>query len=905
MKATDLFNLLSRVLLGTEIDNLFFQASLAKQEWKKAEQLSQNNQFSEAVKIGLEIINKWSLKTSLIEQLFRQIVLDEFLDQVSKQLKGWQKRIAETEKLANRAKEILKTDRGNPLETQALEDALKLYKQCERLISDYHLILAVEQCEKILYWREQFQLLVTEAKALAERQFFKQALSKYQAAQKLFSTVEVAVEIASLSVQIQNEEIYEAALQKAHKLSQEERFQESIALLESANANFSRSDGRDYLALLKQIVEGNNLFRNGLIAEKAGDLNHAASLYQKAALLLPSSTECCIRQAVVAIKKGNWSETISYLNGIVGEQAAYIRGFAKAQMQEWDQADREWKFLFHTEVQEQSKVLKTFKARDRLLTIKEIEQFVDAENLEIASNLSQELIQKFGCDELVQTNLEGHILPRLEATLWETGDWQQIADAAQKTWNERLDIVSLHNWAIASYYCAQTDPSKLPDAIASQFTLLANINADPSLKDIPWLGSTPIDVDSVKADICKLLENTIDSLKDQNLPEYLRMRDHYRLEFAALRLIGNPATCDIKLNRIFLTPGCYDYFRSFFTGITFPAKIWAALYTDWGLAIAACLEGDLARAIQIKPSNTESSDVERFAKQFVFYHEGCYYLQQQKWRDSIASLKEALTEIKANSEWCQEIDRLCNIQRQAIDNFKEHLDFSQFWYELTDSQSARSYLVEYKAQEIEEKLAAEQITPKKALQQLEVIKLIDVHNPIVRVLSERIEVTQELTEIDNLLKKSKFEEGVRLAKRSRYERVREAVSKVCIEILVQGFKSRELGFDHIYNLGHWAYELCPDDPFVEEIYHFSQELKEIEDLMKRDRFDEAIRRAKYSKHTYIQDYVADFFMMVILKGMKNQNMSFELMRQLGQWAYELCPNEPNYQLIYQQLGIRS
>ena len=49
-----------------------------------------------------------------------------------------------------------------------------------------------------------------------------------------------------------------------------------------------------------------------------------------------------------------------------------------------------------------------------------------------------------------------------------------------------------------------------------------------------------------------------------------------------------------------------------------------------------------------------------------------------------------------------------------------------------------------------------------------------------------------------------------------------------------------------YQLGYWAYELCPDDPNVQEVYRFSQELKDIQNLMKCDRFDEAVHRAKYS-----------------------------------------------------------
>lgn len=71
-------------------------------------------------------------------------------------------------------------------------------------------------------------------------------------------------------------------------------------------------------------------------------------------------------------------------------------------------------------------------------------------------------------------------------------------------------------------------------------------------------------------------------------------------------------------------------------------------------------------------------------------------------------------------------------------------------------------------------------------------------------LIETIEFNQELEAIDKLLKASKFEEGVRLAKQSRHARIRNIVAEICLEILVNGFKSRDLGFEHIYNLGRWA-----------------------------------------------------------------------------------------------------
>ncbi|MEH1857952.1 MAG: hypothetical protein V7L21_08125 [Nostoc sp.] len=319
--------------------------------------------------------------------------------------------------------------------------------------------------------------------------------------------------------------------------------------------------------------------------------------------------------------------------------------------------------------------------------------------------------------------------------------------------------------------------------------------------------------------------------------------------------------------------------------------------------MAACLEGDYQRAIQLKPSTTANIDITAFAQRFVAYHEGCYQLQQQKWQEAIIPLKQAKPEIQASNDWQQEIDRLCGLQRQTISESQEHLEFAQFCYDLLGSRDARSYLAEYKAEQIREQIANEQLSLATALRELQKLKEIDNQNPVVIDLIQRIEFKQELELIENLLKNNQFEEAVQRAKKSQHQRIRNIVSDICVEILIKGFQNRDLGFEDIYQLGYWAYELCPDDPNVQEVYRFSQELKDIQNLMKCDRFDEAVHRARYSQHNSIRNYVAEFFINTLVKGIENCDLSFDLIQQLGRWAYELCPDEPAFQEIYHSLKI--
>ncbi|MEH2112600.1 hypothetical protein [Nostoc sp.] len=389
----------------------------------------------------------------------------------------------------------------------------------------------------------------------------------------------------------------------------------------------------------------------------------------------------------------------------------------------------------------------------------------------------------------------------------------------------------------------------------------------------------------------------------------MNLRDRYRLELVSLNLMGEPSEWGMKIKDMFITPGCYQHYLPRWQGsydnrINANQKILNSLYTNWGLAMAACLEGDYQRAIQLKPSTTDNSDIAAFAQKFVAYHEGYYQLQQQKWREAIISLKQAKPEIQASNDWQQEIDKLCGFQRQVISESQEHLEFAQFWYDLLGSRDARSYLAEYKAEQIREQIANEQISSATALRELQKIKEIDNQNPIVIDLIQRIEFNQELELIENLLKNNQFEEAVQRAKKSQHQRLRNIVSDICVDILIKGFQNRDLGFEDIYQLGHWAYELSPDDPNVQEVYGFSQELKDIQNLIKCDRFDEAVHYAKYSQHDSISHYVADFFIKTLLKGVQNRDLSFDLIQQLGRWAYELCPDEPAFQEIYRSLNIR-
>jgi hypothetical protein len=725
-------------------------------------------------------------------------------------------KIAKFNQLAKQADILKNQDSGNPLETQQLQKALQLYQQCNHLLDDslwLQIAVNLKLLDKELYLqatprireeinrRNHFQRLFFLGKEQAKQKFFDRALANFLEAKQLFIVEALKTEITSCQYQLERQEKYEEILKKVNNLAIEGRFQGAIDLLKPALNEFSRADGKNLLDKLEQVVRGKEYFLSGLKLEKEGRLDRAKNSYQQALKLIPELIECRIRLAIIALKKNNCFETLSHLDNIAGE------------------AEREWQFISNNnDVKIQRQNLKILAQHDRLSTISKIEKSFDSGDLEQARATSLEFIQKFGVHPLVEDNLQGHIQPLLETKVWKTQDWNTIAATAEQFWIESQDIISLHNWAVATYYQAQINPNKLTDLVITWSTALANIQIDPSLKDLPWIEDISLDLKQVSTNLTELLEQLIDAVKDRDVEQYLQLRDLYRWETVALRLINISPNHGVRVKQLLLSPGFYQRHLNTLPNFNLPAEPWGELYTNWGQAVAACIEGDLARAVQIKPTIKPSSVAEKSADSFVAYHEGCYYLQQHNWRKAITILKQVQVKIKISSDWSKEIDKLCEKQRHKLDNFDDHLEFAQFWYDLLASQSASGYLAEYKARQIAEKLANEKISTQKAILELEAIKKIDAHNPIVIELIERVEFAEEAEQIDRLLKNDRFEEAVKRAKSSKNYQIRFLVAEICLDILIKGAESNSFSFELIHQLGRWAYELCPNEPAFQEIY---------------------------------------------------------------------------------------
>ncbi|MDJ0510573.1 MAG: hypothetical protein QNJ64_15165 [Crocosphaera sp.] len=716
-------------------------------------------------------------------------------------------------------KEIKLDLKTQPLDQKNLEKAMEWYDYFDKNshITEYRKLADSlnNEIEKV----EEFKRLFYQGREKVKQSNYPAAINYFNQAKILYSPLRLVREIDQCKLQIRNKEAHVSALNLAHHCAQEGKFQEALMTIQEALMKFTSVEAEQLLAKLQKVIESKENFSQGLMAEKEGKLSEAIICYRNAIDLIPELEEARIKLGLLEIKHGNWPGAINALEGIDGEQFSYLRGFAYYKQNQWQKADREWRSINDSDVREQRNKLKILAKTDKILTLNIIQESVEQEELEKAQSLSQEFIEKFGVDIVVEKNLEKHIRPRLETAVFAQQDWEKIAKITEINWRETQSIESLHNWAIATYYQAQRNLENLSSLIISWSTVLVNIDSDPSLKDIPWLGSQTIDFQQVSQHLKKMVDNLLEEVKEKNLTKYLDLQDLYRQEMVAISMIENTPNCGIRVKGLLITPGCYFYYKNYFPELTFPDKTWGTLYSDWGKCVAACLEGNIARAIQIKP-NSVGTLVDKFADVLVSYYEGCYYLQQYHWEEAIIPLKKAQQEIKLQSDWNQKVEYLCQLQFQPhkFSDLEDSLKFAKFWYELLDSISAQNYFVQFKSQKIAQQLDNKKINFKKALSELNKLKEINNNNATLVETINRIEMIQEFNEINKLFAINRVESAILIAQKSVHYGVRHQVAQHLINVLIDGSQKRTLNRKQMREIGNWAYNLCPHEPAFQEVY---------------------------------------------------------------------------------------
>lgn len=766
-------------------------------------------------KIPINLLLILGLKVKL---LFRKphllkikISVNDLYNQLERHYNNWQQLITRADNLAEEADQYLNNDNDNPWETDFLEKASSLYRKSLDINYNQNRVKTYDLCNNKLLNKKNFQRFYQQGEQQIKAYYYKRALKKFEKAQSLFEPPELIEQISTCYQKQAEEQEYEKAYKKAKQLTEQGDFQSAIAYLKPAYTSFPREDGKQFLNKLQNVIEAKEAYQEGLMAEKQENWQQAQQYYSQARQQLPDLNETCsTRLALIAIKTQQWSTAFEELNYLPEEKANYLRGYIYAHQGKYQAAHRQWKSLSHPHIQAELEKLKVLVRREKLTLMQQIESALDQETLEQAKTLSQKFLQEYGTDPTIEHNLYQHIQPRITNSAWENQTWQELTKYTENQFVKQQNLSSLHNWAVATYYQAQTNPETMEDWITAWCAAIANLRQDPALKDIPWLGSEEINFDQLLKDLQKLLEDAIDEFKETNLEWYFNLRDKYRKDLVALD------NC-FTINGLNITPNCYQRHQDKFQEIKFPATVYGALYTAWGEAVAACLKGDIKRTFTITPSFTSDNLAEKYGRIYVAYKQGTYYLQDHNWQSAKSPLNLAKETIRNNSEWQEEIDRLCENIRREI-NYEEALEFAQFWYDLLNSNTSRSYYVEIRAEKIQGKLADEKLSLDRGKKELEELRKIDKNNVTVLDLLKKINQIEEAQEIDRLLKNRDLEGAVRKARSSQDEKIRYDVASICIEILLDGAEKNSLYREEMIDLARWAYSLCPNEPNFQEVY---------------------------------------------------------------------------------------
>ncbi len=807
---------------------VFENAEKSQKKFLEAKELANLKKLEEAIKLGEEILSLWKQNPSWREQIVREFSVGDLLENVNTKLTKWKLNLNKARHYATQGKKLIQEDQNYPFDSSILTKALDYLQKSNALLYDTECSVTAKVLTDKINSRNKFQGLYKQGKDLTDNKFFKEGLPYLLDAQKIYRVADLDREIIEYEYQIKLQIEYEDSLINIKSFAQKGDFISAYNQLQLALNKFERQDGNELREKLQLIIDAKTDYRQGLMAEKIDNFTLAKKQYLSALSKLPQLKDANYRLVLIDIKQHNFTSALSYLENLEEERANYLRGFIYLQKNDYHNAVKEWKLVNNPIINTNKESLKTLIQRNKLQIIQHIENLVNEEKYQEAKICSENLLKQYGYDDKIDHNLNKHIQPALQHQLWQSSDLIKIIDKLEEDFKQNPNLTTLHNIAIALHYQAQIDENYIERWINSWMTVLLNINKSQVFQNLSWLNVKEINYDKMKDDLIKIVEGAIDKYKDNNLDKYYQFRDILRRENLALELIGNPPQTGIKIKEIFITPGFYLQHQKQLKSIQLKTDKLSTLFTNYGLAVAACLKNDTERAIKIKPSQPHSSEVEKLAYHLINYHEGCYYLHHHSWKKAKNHLEISQPEIKNNRDWVENINSLCEKQRQKIESEKEHIEFAQFWYNLLKSSQSASYLAEFKAKEIVEKVADEIISIYTGISELEKLKNIDAKNPLVldfieklKLLEKELEISVELDELRLLLVQHRFEDAFQKAKYSSYPEVKYFVAKFAIRIVLEASNNRQLNYEQmgaLITMAKCAYELCPFEPEFQEIY---------------------------------------------------------------------------------------
>ncbi len=685
-----------------------------------------------------------------------------------------------------------------------------------QLIADFRAGLARQE--------QEFADLKSQADQKYKQLFFKDSRLLYQKAYDLAKAagrldwVEssgLGVILQELPRQIEREEAYEKVIDNVRDLTEKRRYQLAIRRLQLAQNYFPRPAGQALLGELQdtlQICGGKfeQELATALSAEAAGDWSAAQVGYKRLAPTPAKAQQVARRRLVIRVKqlidakltREDTEELVQEVEHLAQgpiqdlELKYYLLGLAYIKVGLLPKAVEQWRHCQAPAVKNKLNSLQTFLDKNQAIhLVREIENKVDSGDLQAAQTISLKNLSVLSAYPNVKYNLENHIKPGLEQQLWQSQSWSTIFTHVWSAWQtESLRTpVTLHNLMVAAYYRAITTPSTLMDLIPILSTVLLNLDQDPSLKNIPWLPSGvnyPEISETMKSRLGELVLASND----------LRIKDMYNLEMSVQEMSPRP---EPRSNSILLSPGLYlrlfnrDWATNFTGRESYDDKVYKALYSSWGVAVAACLQDNVPRAMEIKPKATPNTPVTKFALSLVNYHWGCNQLRAGNWRSSLPVLEKIKSEINANPGWNNTLNELLGKLSQGLRSLEERLELGKFWYELLHTPGAKVLYVGSSVDKIRDDLAKEKISAEEGLTRLNHLRSIDPNNPmiveLIRLVKQNIELEQINREWQNLLalvSRGSIQQAVQRALASGSPRLKHALAellrKIALEMVSSG-----------------------------------------------------------------------------------------------------------------------
>jgi hypothetical protein len=829
-----LINSLTRICCGVGVIDIRDRANQTKDFLIKSEELAKTRRLKEAIQLANSGTRLWSLNPNFWEQLFRKWFLSDLLRELEESLKKWSGQMQNAQRLTQEGNNLLALVSDDPKEYENLEKALNCLQMAKNLLFDPAVNEQIKsysfELQQRKYWLELFE----DAQANALVKYFLRALPIYEEAQKLYSTDELNGLIAICKSSVIAEKQYCQELKNAKSYCQQADFPKAFQSARMAIASFPREDGQKFLRNLERILESKTIFQQGLQHEKSRELDLALDCYTKAYKLMPDLLECRFRQVIVACKQENWEQALTFLDGLNSDRASYLRGFIFAKQQNYDDNTREWQGLRSSELNTQRSRLNIIRQKAYLLDLQAIEKFVDRGDLEKAAEVSHKALERHPQAEVIRKNLDTHILPRLDAEAWKQPEinWNTLLEKTRSIWLERPNLQSLHNWAVAAYYCAMNTAYPKIDLMmefnASCGTAIANLPDDPSLSNLPWLGNTKPDRAQLKQKLEELWDRVLDRFKEHDLNTYMQVRDWQRLDRYMLNILTSSTKPIINLGSTWILPSAIDFLQQLEKSnnnltksmldmqhrykILPTSSQLSLLYSPLGIAIAACLDGDVERGLQLKNYNSGYLDHKEHlnnAHATLSYFESCHLLKKNQWQNALQLAKQFKQLIQKNSEWLSEIDRLCELIVRELDE-KDQITFAKLWLETTSSKASRNYYTECKTEEIRMQIGKERITPQQGLSKLRELTDIDTSNPVYRDLISRIEVVLVNQEVQQFLKRGEIESAVNRAMRSGSREVKQTLAEVLFSILQEGDRTGRISYGERMQVVGWITKLVPD-----------------------------------------------------------------------------------------------